>query len=288
MSRAATIAALAARLASAGLRPPGGSTAAGAGAGVSGAAGLAAVEAAATLAARIDHTLLAPAATAADVERLCAEANRHGLHAVCVNPLHVRLAAAAVRPPVAVCSVADFPLGACVTEVRALQAARAVADGATEVDVVLQLGRLCQALPPQATGDGPGGRGDAIDDRELRAVQDDLVAVIAAARDAAARAGAPGCVVKVILETGLLDERRTIAGALLAAGAGADFVKTSTGVAVPGATVDDVLLLREVLGSRCRIKASGGIRTRAAALALLAAGADRLGCSASLAIIAAG
>jgi len=241
----------------------------------------------AALAARIDHTLLRADATAADIDRLCDEACEHGFAAVCVNPLWVARAAARVAAPVRVCSVADFPLGAGTTELRAREAERAVLDGAQEVDVVIRVGTLREALPASArSGAGVDARdaADRLDEGALRAVHADLAVVVAAVRGAGVSLPSRQRVIKVILETGLLDERQKVAGALLAAAAGADMVKTCTGFA-GSATEDDVRLLRATLGRACGIKASGGIRTRSAALALLAAGADRLGCSASVAIV---
>ena len=211
--------------------------------------------AAGSLAARIDHTLLDAVATAADIERLCGEALEHGFAAVCVNPLWVQRCAARLSgSAVIVCSVAGFPLGASLTEIKALEARRAVEQGAREVDMVGMLGAL-------AGGD------HAVFER-------DVAAVVAAA--------APGGV-KVILETTRLSRDHKIAGARIAVVAGAAFVKTSTGFA-GGATVEDVRLLRETVGPGVGVKAAGGIRTRAQALAMIAAGATRIGTSAGVAI----
>lgn len=207
-----------------------------------------------TLSSRIDHTLLRADAAPADIERLCAEALRFGFRAVCVNPAHVRRAATCLSgSPVLVASVAGFPLGAGLPEVLALEAARAVAHGADELDMVLPLGAL-------RAGDEAA-----------------VLAHLAAAR-------AAGVPVKAILETGLLSDEEKRRACVLAARGGADFVKTCTGFGPGRATVQDVRLLRAASGG-LRVKASGGIADRAGALALLAAGADVLGCSRSVAIV---
>lgn len=224
-----------------------------------------------TLAAAIDHTLLKPDAGRADVERICQEANAHGFASVCVNPLWVSLVASLVEGP-ATCTVAGFPLGASTTEVKASEALRAVKDGATEVDMVLSVGQLCEAFPV---------RGD-VDGEKAGAVRDDVAAVVDAVRSGK---GGGQRIVKVILETGLLSRRQKIGGCLLVAAAGADFVKTSTGFGGGGATSDDVRLMRSTVGWRLGVKASGGVRTGKQALSLLRAGADRLGCSGSIALL---
>jgi deoxyribose-phosphate aldolase len=209
------------------------------------------------LAAVLDHTLLRPDATAADIDRLCEEARRHGFHAVCLQPCWVARAARALAGSgVGVASVVAFPHGASVAAIKAAEAARAVADGATELDVVANLGWI-----------------RAGDDAALTA---DLAAVVAAA---------PGIPVKAILETNLFPAERKAAAARAACAAGVAFVKTSTGFGT-AATEEDVALLRRVVGPSVGVKASGGIRTRAQALALLAAGASRLGTSASVTLVA--
>jgi deoxyribose-phosphate aldolase len=181
---------------------------------------------------------------------------------------------------VAVCSVAGFPLGSSLPETKADEAVAAIESGAREVDMVLQIGWLVEAVP--RGGDGP------VDESGLDDVAREIRLVKAAVRSALARTPPEERVLKVIIETALLDERQKTLAARLAADAGADFVKTGTGFLGGGATVADVALLREALGGRARIKAAGGIRTRELALALLEAGADRLGCSASVAIVQAG
>jgi len=213
----------------------------------------------AALSAAIDHTLLAPGATPAAIERLCAEAAHEGFHAVCVQGVHVaRCATLLVGTPVLVASVVGFPLGGSATRVKAHEAACALEDGARELDVVVQLGALL-----------------AGDEHE---VVSDLAAVTAVARPA-------GALVKAILETGLLTPALLARACALAQEAGADLVKTSTGFGPRGASLEDIQVMHAAVGGRLGIKASGGIRTREFALALLAAGATRLGTSASLAIL---
>ena len=212
------------------------------------------------LAARLDHTLLRPDATAAQEAQLCREAAAAHLAAVCVPPCYVAAAAALLAGSgVAVCTVVGFPLGYATTAAQRAEAEIALADGATELDMVINISAL-------KSGD------DA-------AVQADVAAL-------ADLCHAHGALLKTILETALLDEAEIARAAGLCAAAGADFVKTSTGFASRGASVADVLLLRRVLPAHVRIKAAGGIRSRAAALALVAAGADRLGSSNSLILLA--
>jgi len=212
------------------------------------------------LARLIDHTALKPDTTEARIQQLCNEARRYGFAAVCVNPCYVPLAAALLEgSSVAVCTVIGFPLGATQTVTKVAEALQALRDGARELDVVLNIGLL------------KSGR--------LEAVRHDLQAVVDVAHQAQ-----PPALVKVILETALLSEAEKITACHLALEVGADFVKTSTGFA-GGATVEDVALLRRIVGDRIGIKASGGIRTRAQAEALLAAGATRLGTSNGLALL---
>ncbi len=213
------------------------------------------------LTATIDHTLLKPEATAADVDRLCDEAMRYDFAAVCVNPVWVvRCAKRLAGTPVRVASVAGFPLGASLTDVKAEEARRAIGEGAVEVDMVIRVGDLI--------------------DGDLAAVRDDIAAVAKIVH-----AASPQHVLKVILETAALGEEQVIAGCGCAAEGGADFVKTSTGFhPAGGATVEAVHLLRAHAGSM-KVKAAGGIRTLETARAMLRAGADRLGCSASVQIV---
>ncbi|MHC1701903.1 MAG: deoxyribose-phosphate aldolase [Humidesulfovibrio sp.] len=216
----------------------------------------------ASLAACIDHTLLKPDATPADIERLCAQAVRHGFKAVCVNPWHLPLAVRCLRgsAPLPI-TVAGFPLGASQTLIKAREAGLAVEQGAAEVDMVLNVGAL-------KSGD-------------MALVRQDVFEVVRACGPAP---------VKVILETCLLSDAEKELACRLAVDAGAAFVKTSTGFAVGGATEADVRLLRRVVdqsgGPGIGVKASGGIGTLAAALRMLAAGADRLGTSASVQLLA--
>jgi len=213
----------------------------------------------AQLAALIDHTLLKPEATAAQIEQLCAEALHYGFAAVCVNAAYVRLAAQRLRrSAVAVCSVVGFPLGATLPEVKAYEAARALELGAREIDMVLHIGAL------------RGG--------DERAVARDIRAVAKAVK-------AGGGLLKVILETALLTDDQKRTACLIAKRSGADFVKTSTGFFGGGATVADVALLRQTVGPKLGVKAAGGIRSLAEAQALIAAGATRLGTSAGVALM---
>lgn len=212
------------------------------------------------IAALIDHTILRPDATAADVRQLCAEARHHRFAAVCVNPYWVPLAARELRgTPVQVCTVVGFPLGATTTASKCAEAAEAISLGATEIDMVLNVGAL-------KAGD-------------LAAVQADIAAVAATCHRA-------GALLKVILETALLSDPEKIAACHASQNAGADFVKTSTGFAKSGATPADVALLRATVGPSLGVKASGGIRSLADLQAMAAAGASRIGASASVHILA--
>lgn len=216
-----------------------------------------------SLASLVDATLLRSDATEAEIVDLCADAVAFRAFAVCVSPTRVALAVdvlagtsgdGAARPPVA--AVVGFPSGAHVAAVKALEAREAVAAGAGEIDVVVDLGRVA--------------------DGDWAAVGAELVAV---------RAEVPG-VLKVILETALLGPDAIVAGCRVAADAGADFVKTSTGFSpAGGATVDAVRLMRTTVGDTLGVKASGGIRTREQAEAFVAAGASRLGLSALRAVL---
>lgn len=214
----------------------------------------------AALARTIDHTLLAASATRSDVRVLCREALKEGFAAVCVNPCWVREAANQLRgTAVRVATVVGFPLGATTTVSKVAEARDALASGARELDMVLALGLL-------------------------RSGEDDLVTADVAA--VAAVAAETGAVLKVILETGLLAAEEKVRAAGLAVAGGAHFLKTSTGFAAGGATVEDVALLRRCAPPGVEVKASGGVRTFAQARAMLAAGASRLGTSAGLAILA--
>ena len=212
-----------------------------------------------TLAARLDHTLLHPDATAAQVEQLCREAAAHGFASACVPPCYVALAAAQLAGTgVAVGTVVGFPLGYSAANVKFKEAEVALYDGATELDMVINISAL------------KSGRPEAVE---------------AEIRDLADLCHVHQAVLKVIIETALLTEAEIVEACGLCVAGEADFVKTSTGFAARGASVADVVLLRAVLPAAVRIKAAGGIRTRAAALALVAAGADRIGSSHSVALI---
>ena len=218
-----------------------------------------AIRAPSDLAPLIDHTLLKPGATAEEVRAACAEAAHWGFAGVCVRPEWVAeaagsLAGTGVRPV----SVVDFPAGTGTTAERVAEALGAVACGAVEIDVVM-------ALP-------------ALLGRDYRHVLEDLAELVG-------RSGVP---VKVILETCRLSREQKAIACALAKAAGAAFVKTSTGFAEGGATVEDVALMRSVVGDDMGVKASGGIRTAADALRMVQAGADRLGASASVAIVTGG
>jgi deoxyribose-phosphate aldolase len=209
----------------------------------------------------IDHTLLKADATGAQVETLCREALAHGFASVCVNPLWVPLAASLLKSShVRTCTVVGFPLGASATRAKAFEAEVALAGGAQEVDLVLAIG---------AAKAGDWG-----------AVRRDLEAL---------RSAVPApAVLKVILETCLLDDAEKVRACELAADAGLDFVKTSTGFSTGGATEADVALMRQTVGSGLGVKASGGIRTYPVALQMVCAGATRLGLSASVAVVQGG
>ncbi|KIG16308.1 Deoxyribose-phosphate aldolase [Enhygromyxa salina] len=215
--------------------------------------------AAAELARLIDHTLLAPTATAAAIDQLCAQARTHGLFSVCVNPCWAARAKQQLDgSEVRVCTVIGFPLGANATAGKAAEARVAVDDGADELDMVMNVGWL-------------------LDGREQQ-VRDDIAAVVDAGQ---------GRVVKVILEIALLDEQAMIARACeLAVAGGASFVKTSTGFGPGGATLEAVRVMRRTVGETIGVKASGGIRDAATARRMIEAGASRLGASASLRILA--
>lgn len=214
-----------------------------------------------SLARTIDHTLLRPDATAAEVRQLVTEAAEHGFASVCIPPVYVVAAAAVLgEGPVATGTVVGFPLGYVHPEVRRAESSRAVADGARELDTVLNLSWLKSG--------------------EDARVLDDLRSWVEAMRRECA-----GLILKVILETALLSDDEKVRGTRLVVEAGADFVKTSTGFAKGGATVADVELLARTVAGRIGVKASGGIRDAATARAMLAAGATRLGTSSGVAIV---
>lgn len=211
---------------------------------------------AAEFVATLESTLLSPVASEAEVTALCRAAVEGGFAGVCVAPCRSRMAAGLLAgSPVAVVSVAGFPTGAQTTRTKVAEVAELVDLGVQEIDLVMNLGWFLEGrLAPVST--------------EIRE----------------ARRASTGRVLKVILETGALTPGQAREAAAVALGAGADYLKTSTGFGPPGARVQDVVLLRQVAGSRCRVKASGGIRTFEQAQGLLAAGADRLGTSAASAL----
>ncbi|MGI8745195.1 MAG: deoxyribose-phosphate aldolase [Bryobacteraceae bacterium] len=207
----------------------------------------------------IDHTLLRPEATRDDILRVCQEALDHQFASVCVNPYWTGVVAKALAGSgVKTCIVVGFPLGATLTEIKVAEAEAALRAGAQEIDMVLNIGALRS--------------GDHAE------VKRDIQGVV----EASHRAGA---IVKVILETALLDEPEKRTACLLAKQAGADFVKTSTGFGPSGATVADIQLMREVVGPEMGVKASGGIRTLDDVIKMAAAGATRIGASASVSIV---
>jgi deoxyribose-phosphate aldolase len=211
------------------------------------------------LAGCIDHTLLAPTATRAEIEQLCREALQYGFASVCVGPRFVTRCVRALQDSaVQVCTVVGFPLGTQDTEIKALEARRAVQLGATEIDMVLPIGAMLEDDHASVF-------------RDIAAVRRETMGV---------------AVLKVILECALLDPEQIALAARISVDAGADFVKTSTGFAGGGATLDDVKLLRSTVGDRVGVKAAGGIGDRATAEAMLAAGANRLGASRSVTIVA--
>jgi deoxyribose-phosphate aldolase len=214
----------------------------------------------AAIAAAIDHTLLKPEARAADIDGLCDEALEHGFAAVCVNSQWVpRVAARLDGSRVKTCSVVGFPLGASLPEATAAEASMAIAAGAQEIDMVIAVG-------------------DALDNN-WDAVRRGIAEVLQ---------GCGAIPLKVILETCLLDDAQKRRACEISRELGVAFVKTSTGFSSGGATVSDVALMREVVGADIGVKASGGIRDRETAVAMLEAGANRLGCSAGVAIVSGG
>lgn len=207
----------------------------------------------------IDHTLLKPDATRQEIDKLCREAAEFRFATVCVNPTWVALAAARLRgTAVGVTSVVGFPLGATTADVKHYETRRAIFDGATEVDMVLNVGAL-------KSGD-------------LRVVERDIEAVTSPCRDS-------GVVSKVIIEAALLTDEEKITACTLAKAAAADFVKTSTGFGPGGATAADVMLMRRVVGEEMGVKAAGGVRDLEGLKAMVAAGATRVGASAGVKIV---
>ena len=200
----------------------------------------------------IDQTLLKPTATEADIKQLCTEAKKFKFWSVCVNPVWVKLAR---KQGVRVCSVVGFPLGANTLAIKIAEARQVIKDGASEIDAVMNLGWLKMG--------------------QVKDLQHGLQSFVTACR---------GKIVKIIIETCYLTDKEKVMAAKLVKQSGADFVKTSTGFGSAGATVEDVRLLRKAVGPDFGVKASGGIKTREQAEAMVAAGANRLGTSAGVAI----
>jgi deoxyribose-phosphate aldolase len=211
------------------------------------------------LAAAIDHTLLKPTATEAQIRQLCAEALEYEFASVCIEPCWVPLCATLLEnTPVKVCTVIGFPLGATLPEVKVYEAQRCMSRGATELDMVINLG--------------------ALKSNQLDLVQADIAGVVNAAH-------ANGAIVKVIIETAYLSEEEKVTACQLAKDASADYVKTSTGFGPGGATREDVSLMRRVVGPEMGVKAAGGVKTAADAMAMIEAGATRIGSSNGVKII---
>lgn len=209
------------------------------------------------IASYIDHTILKPEATKAEVLQLCKEAREHHFASVCVNAYYTSLVAKELAgTDVKVCVVVGFPLGATFTEIKAAETKQAVAAGATEIDMVINVG--------------------ALKDKEYDKVQKDIEAVVQAAA---------GNVVKVIIETCLLTDEEKQKVCELSVAAGAHFVKTSTGFNKAGATAEDIALMRKTVGPNIGVKASGGVRNYSAAKQMIEAGASRIGASSSIQIV---
>jgi deoxyribose-phosphate aldolase len=213
------------------------------------------------LAERIDHTALGPDVSPERVRQICAEAKEWGFYGVCVNPCYIELAKKELEgTSVKIVTVIGFPHGATLPQVKAYEARAAVEAGADELDMVINIA--------------------ALKAKDYQTILKELAAV----REALVRAP-KRVILKAILETGLLTDEEKVAGAILAQAGGADFVKTSTGFGPRGATVEDVKLLKGAIGPRMKIKAAGGIRDYQTAVAMIEAGADRLGTSSGVAII---
>jgi len=205
----------------------------------------------------IDHTALKPDTTKEQIKKLCSEAIEYGFASVCVNPSYVELCSELLKDSsVKVCTVIGFPLGATTTAAKVFEASEAMGNGATEVDMVINIG--------------------AIKSGDFDFVKKDIAAIVQAAKGKA--------IVKVILETCLLTEEEKIMSCKICKEVGADFVKTSTGFSTGGATVDDIKLMRSIVKPNLGVKASGGIRDYETAKAMVDAGASRIGASASVAI----
>ncbi|TFD92335.1 deoxyribose-phosphate aldolase [Jeotgalibacillus sp. R-1-5s-1] len=211
-----------------------------------------------SIAKMIDHTLLKPEATKEQITKLCEEAAEHGFMSVCVNPAWVKLSSELLSgTDVKVCTVIGFPLGASASETKAFETKQAIEDGATEVDMVINIGAL-------KSGD-------------TETVKTDIQAVTAAAKGKA--------LTKVIIETSLLTEEEKVKACELSVEAGADYVKTSTGFNGGGATPEDIALMRKTVGPDLGVKASGGVRSAEDAKAMIEAGATRIGASSGIQIV---
>jgi len=206
----------------------------------------------------IDHTVLKPETTKAQITKLCEEAKAYDFASVCVNPTWVAYCSELLNnTDVKVCTVIGFPLGANTSKVKACETVNAIQNGATEIDMVINIGKL--------------------KDGDIAGVQEDIKAVVDAAK---------GNTVKVIIETCLLTKEEIVLACEQAVAAGANFVKTSTGFSTGGATVEDVTLMKQTVGDRAAVKASGGVRTLADMEAMIAAGATRIGTSNAITILA--
>lgn len=209
------------------------------------------------LSAMIDHTILKPEATEEQVRRVCEEALKYNFASVCINPGRVKQVAELLKESsVKVCTVIGFPLGANTSKVKAYETTEAINEGAQEVDMVINIGKL--------------------KDKDYDYVREDIKSVVEAAKGRA--------LTKVIIETSLLTEEEKVTACKLSIEAGADFVKTSTGFSTGGATPEDIKLMREAVGPKIGVKASGGVRSYEDAVAVVNAGATRIGASASIAI----
>lgn len=207
----------------------------------------------------IDHTLLKPDATQDQIAQLCYEARKHGFASVCINPTNVKLCAELLKGSnIAVCTVVGFPLGATPTEVKVFEAQQAVREGATEVDMVINIG--------------------ALKSQDYELVERDIASMARVCH-------AGNAILKVIIEAVLLTDEEKVAACQLAKVAGADFVKTSTGFGPGGAALEDVALMRHVVGPSMGVKAAGGIGTYEKAQQMIAAGASRIGASGSVKIM---
>jgi len=211
------------------------------------------------IASKIDHTMLKPDATPAEITELCEEAKKYHFASVCINPGYVPLCSSLLKgTEVRICTVVGFPLGANTTEVKKFETEQAIQNGATEIDMVINVGMLKAG--------------------KYEYVENDVAQVVRLAKTKSA-------LVKVIIEAALLNDKEKVKACLICKKVGADFVKTSTGFSKGGATVGDVALMKYVVGSSIGVKAAGGIRSKEEAEAMIASGADRIGASASVKIV---